>query len=189
MVLAGMWEMAIGNTFGATTLTSYGGFWLSYACIFIPFFDVEAAYNPVLDAGAQLASAVGMYLMGWFIFTTLMMVCTLKSTVELFSLFVCVDMSFLMLAIGYFRGVDPAFIKAGGGFGMGVSFIGWYIALSGMMNKENSFFKLPSIPFPWSAHTIPGRHHDRGGLRRGSKGVGVGDANVRANTEANAKSR
>jgi succinate-acetate transporter protein len=28
--------MAIGNTFGATVLSSYGGFWISLALIFIP---------------------------------------------------------------------------------------------------------------------------------------------------------
>lgn len=28
-ILAGMWEMAIGNVFGATALTSYGSFWIS----------------------------------------------------------------------------------------------------------------------------------------------------------------
>lgn len=29
-------EMAIGNTFGATVLSSYGGFWISVAITFIP---------------------------------------------------------------------------------------------------------------------------------------------------------
>lgn len=29
-------EMAIGNTFGATVLSSYGGFWISLAITFIP---------------------------------------------------------------------------------------------------------------------------------------------------------
>lgn len=34
-------EMAIGNTFGATVLSSYGGFWISLAITFIPGgFDV-----------------------------------------------------------------------------------------------------------------------------------------------------
>ncbi|KAL8364831.1 hypothetical protein RB595_003892 [Gaeumannomyces hyphopodioides] len=28
-LLAGMWEMAVGNTFGATALSSYGGFWVA----------------------------------------------------------------------------------------------------------------------------------------------------------------
>ena len=29
-------EMAVGNTFGATALSSYGGFWLSFAVILTP---------------------------------------------------------------------------------------------------------------------------------------------------------
>lgn len=29
-------EMAVGNTFGATALSSYGGFWLSFAIILTP---------------------------------------------------------------------------------------------------------------------------------------------------------
>lgn len=29
-LLAGMWEMAVGNTFGATALSSYGGFWVRF---------------------------------------------------------------------------------------------------------------------------------------------------------------
>ncbi|TQB69650.1 hypothetical protein MPDQ_001601 [Monascus purpureus] len=33
---AGMWEMAIGNTFGATALSSYGGFWMSLGIILTP---------------------------------------------------------------------------------------------------------------------------------------------------------
>ena len=129
MILSGMWEMAVGNTFGATALTSYGGFWLSYGCIFIPAFGIQAAYNPTADGGAALASAVGIYLAGWFIFTSMMLICTLKATVEFFLLFLCVDMTFLMLAIGYFSSVESAFITAGGAFGIGVAFIGWSVSL------------------------------------------------------------
>lgn len=33
-LLAGMWEFAVGNTFGATAFSSYGGFWLSFGCIY-----------------------------------------------------------------------------------------------------------------------------------------------------------
>jgi len=31
-----MWDFACGNTFGGTALSSYGGFWLSYAVILTP---------------------------------------------------------------------------------------------------------------------------------------------------------
>lgn len=33
-LLAGMWEFAAGNTFGATAFSSYGGFWLSFGAIY-----------------------------------------------------------------------------------------------------------------------------------------------------------
>jgi len=150
MLLAGMWEMAMGSVFGAVTLSSYGGFWLSFGAILVPSFGIEVAYNPQIDGGQQLASAIGFYLIGWFIFSTLMLICTLRSTVEFFLLFVCVDMSFLMLAIGYFRGMDTAFIKAGGGFSIGVAFFGWYLAMAGMFKEDTSFMSLPSFPFPWA---------------------------------------
>lgn len=35
-LLAGMWEFACGNTFGATMFTSYGGFFISYGIIYWP---------------------------------------------------------------------------------------------------------------------------------------------------------
>lgn len=40
-----MWEIAAGNTFGATALASYGGFWISFAIILTPGgFEIESAY-------------------------------------------------------------------------------------------------------------------------------------------------
>lgn len=42
-------EMAVGNTFGATALSSYGGFWISFAIVLTPDgFDIAGSYsNPV----------------------------------------------------------------------------------------------------------------------------------------------
>jgi len=38
--------MAIGNTFGATALSSFGGFWISVAIILTPGgFQIETAYD------------------------------------------------------------------------------------------------------------------------------------------------
>jgi succinate-acetate transporter protein len=51
--------MAAGNTFGATALGSYGGFWISFAIILTPGgFDIAAQYtNP-----AELNYALGLFL-------------------------------------------------------------------------------------------------------------------------------
>lgn len=38
--------MAVGNTFGATALSSYGGFWIAFAIILTPGgFAIEDAYK------------------------------------------------------------------------------------------------------------------------------------------------
>ncbi|OBT85933.1 hypothetical protein VE02_04810 [Pseudogymnoascus sp. 03VT05] len=153
-LLAGMWEMAIGNTFGATALSSYGGFWMSFAIVFTPGgFDIKASYD---GGGANdFANAFGFFLIGWFIFTTLMLLCTLRSTVAFFLVFLTVDLAFLMLAIGYLNaeGGKPNAncIKAGGYFGLMTAFMAWYNAFAGIADSSNSFFVVPVAHFPWSA--------------------------------------
>merc|ERR1711985_137097 len=81
-LLAGMWEMAVGNTFGATALSSYGGFWIGTAIILTPGgFQIEDTL--ITDNGNEInfLNSFGLYLMGWFIFTFLLLMCTLRSTV------------------------------------------------------------------------------------------------------------
>jgi len=162
-LLAGMWEMAVGNTFGATALSSYGGFWISFGILFTPGgFEIASALGP------QLLPSVGFYLMGWFIFTTMLLFCTLRSTVMFFLLFFWLDLAFLLLGIGYLqadaKGPNSACIKAGGFFGLLAAFWAWYNACAGIMDSTNSFFTLPVIHFPWSEK----------GRERRAKAVGNG---------------
>ncbi|KAK6210727.1 Meiotically up-regulated protein 86 protein [Pestalotiopsis sp. IQ-011] len=151
-LLAGMWEMAVGNTFGATALSSFGGFWIAYAILLTPGF---AALSPYTDA-ADEASALGFFLTGWFIFTFILLVLTLKSTVMFFLLFFTLDLAFLMLACGEFAAANGnaasslTLKHAGGGFGLLAAFLAWYNAFAGMADKSNSFFLIPVIHFPWS---------------------------------------
>jgi hypothetical protein len=52
--------MAVGNTFGATALTSYGGFWIGLGIIFTPGgFEIASAYG---GATTSFYTAVGFYL-------------------------------------------------------------------------------------------------------------------------------
>ncbi|CAG7924642.1 unnamed protein product [Penicillium olsonii] len=153
-LLAGMWEMAVGNTFGATALSSYGGFWLSFAIVLTPGgFEIEKTL--LADSPAKFYNSMGLFLMGWFIFTTIMLVCTLKSTVAFFLLFFFLDLTFLLLGICYLQQVDGApnskVQKAGGLFGLLAAFAAWYNALAGIADTSNSFFIIPVAHFPWSA--------------------------------------
>jgi succinate-acetate transporter protein len=69
-LLAGMWEFACGNTFGATAFSGYGAFWLSYSAILIPGSGIISSYG---DDAAELGSALGIYLFSWFVFTFLLL--------------------------------------------------------------------------------------------------------------------
>ncbi|CAG8949712.1 hypothetical protein HYFRA_00004030 [Hymenoscyphus fraxineus] len=156
-LLAGMWEMAVGNTFGATALSSYGGFWLSYAIISTPGgFGIAAAYTGAGKGVNDFNNALGYFLIGWFIFTFLLVLCTLKSTVAFFMLFFTLDLAFLFLAIGHLEADATGKVylnaqKAGGYFGLFAAFLAWYNALAGIADSSNSFFIIPVAHFPWSA--------------------------------------
>jgi succinate-acetate transporter protein len=154
-LLAGMWEMAVGNTFGATALSSYGGFWISFAIILTPGgFQIVSSIEKG-NGTAGLNDSLGLYLMGWFIFTFILLLCTLKSTVAFFLLFFTLDLAFLMLGIGHLHRTaegapEPTLIHAGGGFGLAAAFLAWYNALAGIADTSNSFFIIPVAHFPWS---------------------------------------
>lgn len=60
-LIAGVEEWACGNTFGATAFTSYGSFWISFACFYIPQFEVTTAYA----SKSELDAALGIYLSMW----------------------------------------------------------------------------------------------------------------------------
>ncbi|KAI5239853.1 hypothetical protein E4T43_06557 [Aureobasidium subglaciale] len=171
-LLAGMWEMAVGNTFGATALSSYGGFWIGLGITLTPGgFNIAAAYG---GATPEFYTAFGFYLYGWFIFTFILWLLTLRSTVAFSSLFLTVWLTFLMLATGYMytstvNGVTSphsTLNKAGGGFGIVAAFIAWWNMLAGIADRGNSFFLVPVAHFPWS---------DKGKQRRREKAESIAD--------------
>ncbi|KAI6943703.1 Acetate permease, partial [Hortaea werneckii] len=63
-LLAGMWEMAVGNTFGATALSSYGGFWIGTAIILTPGgFEIEETLTTNSGNEINFLNSFGLYLM------------------------------------------------------------------------------------------------------------------------------
>ena len=159
----------MGNTFGATALSSYGGFWIAFAIILTPGgFNIQGAITTA-DKGSAVGftDSFGLFLMvsphhfsiptphdvsltfypqGWFIFTFILLLATLRSTVAFFSLFFTLDMAFLLLGIGYLRhdadGVpNDKCIIAGGVFGLLAAFLAWYNALAGILDDSNRLVK------------------------------------------------
>lgn len=142
--LAGVWELAIGNTFGGTALASYGSFWLSFASLYIDNFGILAAYK---DEPEQFSNAVGFYLIGWAIVTFIFVLTTMKSTLMFFGLFFFLCITFLLLGAGSLTGIESV-TRAGGVIGVITAFLGWYNAFAGAANHENSYITAHAIPLP-----------------------------------------
>jgi uncharacterized protein len=122
-LLAGMWEFRKGNVFGATVFSSYGAFWLSF-CAFLTFYakDIPAEHHGV---------AAGWYLLGWAIFTSLMLIAALRTTAVLAVLFAVLDAVFVLLGLGAIN-ASAGLTTAGGLLGLVAAAMAWYLCLAGV---------------------------------------------------------
>ena len=136
---AGMWEFRRNNTFGATAFTSYGAFWLSYAAILLPGTGVLAAITPVIH------QALGVYLLGWTIFTGLMFIGTFRLNGALIAVFGLLFLTFLLLTIGEL-GASTGAHQIGGYLGVLTAIAAWYTALAGVLASIRSPLQLPVFP-------------------------------------------
>lgn len=142
---AGVWELVLGNTFAGTVLCSFGlGFWMSFGAINVEAFGIMAAYG---DDTAQLGNAIGFYLVGWGIFTFLMLLCTVKTTVMFMGLFFTLDIAFFLLA-GYYFTAKPKLLQVGGIFVIFAAMCGWFCAFAGVASRHNSYFTANPILLP-----------------------------------------
>ncbi|CAG8492690.1 1398_t:CDS:2 [Funneliformis mosseae] len=144
-VLAGMWEMKQGDTFHGTVFSSYGGFWISFGFI---NFEGSGIINNYKGDTEMFSNALGIYLVGWTIFTFFMWLCVLRTNWCIITALFLLFITYVLLTIGAFTGNDT-FDRIGGGIGVVVAFIAWYMALAQLMNKEMTYFTLSLFPrFP-----------------------------------------
>jgi uncharacterized protein len=136
-VLAGMWEFRTGNTFGAVAFTSFGAFWLS----FFAYVTFYAGDVPAADAG----HAVGLYLIAWGIFTTYMLVASLRTTAAIALVFLLLAATFFALGIGNSGGHD-SIVKLGGWLGLATAVAAWYASFAAVVNATFGRVLLPIVP-------------------------------------------
>ncbi|CAG8169387.1 unnamed protein product [Penicillium olsonii] len=154
-----------GNTFGATAFSSFGAYWIAYAIIIAPNgLGIEESIKETAGALGFLTS-MGFFMMGFFIFTTVMLLCTLRSSVAFFILVFCVDIAYLMLGLAYLfpqnNAANESLVRAGGVFSLASAFLAWYNAIAGLADGSNSFFVVPVVHFPWSDKGIRDRRREK----------------------------
>jgi succinate-acetate transporter protein len=132
-----MWEFRTGNTFGAVAFTSYGAFWLSFWA-YVQFFADKV---PAADAG----HAVGLYLIAWGIFTTYMLVASLRTTAAIATVFALLAVTFFLLGIGD-AGAHENVTKIGGWVGLATAAAAWYASFAVVTNSTFKRTVMPDRP-------------------------------------------
>ena len=134
---AGMWAFRRGDTFAATAFTSYGAFWLS-------FWALEVFYAKGIPP-ATAGKAVGLYLIGWGIFTAYMWVASLRRTVAVSLVFLALTITFILLGIGAADGKD-SITHAGGYAGLVTAALAWYTSFAEVAFSTFGRWILPVVP-------------------------------------------
>eukprot|EP01027_Heterolobosea_sp_BB2_P001370 GEZU01002093.1.p1 GENE.GEZU01002093.1~~GEZU01002093.1.p1 ORF type:complete len:280 (+),score=90.67 GEZU01002093.1:254-1093(+) len=133
-LLAGMWEFKRKNMFAATAFTSYGGFWMSFALIQI------LSRSGIVDFGAQMGDAIGLFLIGYTFFTFYMWIASWKHNWGIISTFSFLLITFILLVIAEYGTISST---AGGVFGIITAACAMYTAASGIINDAYGRTILP----------------------------------------------
>jgi len=137
-LLAGMWEFVRKNTFGAVAFTSYGAFWITYY-VLVKF---VAPGVPVRSLPVML----GVFALGWTIFTAYMTVASLRVSAAVALVFILLTITFVLLTIANFNLPDPGMTKAAGWFGVATAAAAWYASFAGVTNETFKKTVLPVFP-------------------------------------------
>lgn len=146
-LITGMWSIVIENVWAATLLASFGGFWIGYGCIVVDAFGITTTY------GTKVSSVLGIWVLAWAIFTTMMWLTTLKSTWPLCIVIFLVVVTLVLLSAANFSAeAHPTsaahLTKAGGYTGILASVGAYFIVYSGLCTKENSYWVPPVLLMP-----------------------------------------
>lgn len=145
-LIAGIQEFRAGNTFGATAFCSYAGFWMALGIVLLP----QATGLPALINVATIPQALGVFLLGWTIFTLLLFLGALRSNLALMGVLFVLFLTFLALTIGWLviaggsNGIT--WIRIGGWLGIITALLAWYTAMAGLLAAGKSMFQLPVWP-------------------------------------------
>ena len=133
---AGMWEFLKGNVFGAMAFSSYGAFWLSFW--YLVTYSAEGM-------GADKHVGVGIFLLGWTIFTSYMWLASIRVSNAILTTFSVLLLAFVFLTLGALL-EQTGLTRVGGYFGLAAAAAAWYTSFAGLLSTTSGRVVLPTGP-------------------------------------------
>ncbi|KAH8659159.1 GPR1/FUN34/yaaH family-domain-containing protein [Tricladium varicosporioides] len=162
MVIGGILEFVLGNTFPFVVFISFGAFWLSFAATLQPFYYAYGLYAPPGGTEADGLSTVGFtasfafFLVFMGVLCFIYLICSLRTNIVFVVIFFTLVCAFGLLAGAYWQNAnaignsDPAAARlagrlqiAAGAFTFVTSMAGWWIFAAIMLAALDFPFQIP----------------------------------------------
>lgn len=162
MIIGGVLEFVLGNTFPFVVFISFGAFWLSFAATLQPFYYAYGLYAPPGGTEADGLATVGFtasfafFLVFMGVLCFIYLICSLRTNVVFVVIFFTLVCAFGLLAGAYWQNAnaignaDPAAArlagrlqKAAGAFTFVTSMAGWWIFAAIMLAALDFPIQIP----------------------------------------------
>ncbi|KAE8452458.1 hypothetical protein EG329_000360 [Mollisiaceae sp. DMI_Dod_QoI] len=153
LIIAGILEFFLGNTFPCVVFFGFGAHHLSFAATFQPFYNAIAAYSP---DGSQtqtpgFANSFAFYAVFMALLSFIYMICSLRTNLVFVLIFFCATLGFCLAAGAFWTtamgmSVGARLLVGTGGAFFAAAMCGWYL-LSAIM------FAL--LDLPWGLSRLP----------------------------------
>ncbi|KAF2996667.1 hypothetical protein E8E13_004038 [Curvularia kusanoi] len=157
MVLGGVGEWILGNTFPFVVFTSFGAFWLGYAATLQPIYGAYGNYaNPNSAESTGLESVgfnvgIAYFMIAMAILCTVYLICSMRTNLVFFLIFFTLIPAFGLLAGTFLHAakgnarIASKCQEAAGAFTFVTCLLGWYIFLAIMLASVDFPFSLPIV--------------------------------------------
>ncbi|KAF4338981.1 GPR1 [Fusarium beomiforme] len=154
VLLGGIGEWILGNTFPSTVFFTFGGFWFSFGTTIVPDSGAYSTYSTDGTAAKGLAnpqfySTFAFFLVSVAILCTIYAIASIRTNIAFFSLFVLLVPCFGCLSAAFFaasQGKADLSLRcqhAGAGILFAISIIAWYLFMSIILMSVDFPITLP----------------------------------------------
>ncbi|KAG4429472.1 hypothetical protein IFR05_015048 [Cadophora sp. M221] len=152
LVVSGLLEFFLGNTFPSVVFMSYGAHFLTFAATFQPFYNAIAAYNPdgTQNQTPEFASSFAFYALFMGFLSFIYLICSLRTNLIFVFVFTGASLGFVLAAASFWTtalglSVGATLLKGAGGAFFVAAIMGWYLLAAIMFATLDLPWGLPVV--------------------------------------------
>jgi uncharacterized protein len=154
-LLAAMWEFRNRNVIGSTGFGTFGAFWIGLALYFLlevnPTVAAAVAHPLTLTTAlAHIHHDLAWILLGFGIFTLYATILIAQTNTALFTTFLLLFATIVILVIGFFNlsgtATTSGIVQTGGYVGLATAAVAWYTSMAGMAAGIGGKLRFPVGP-------------------------------------------